>query len=260
MRPGHLYGHCGDVGGVPLRTVRGEWVTMFESDRTPVVVRATDPILHNGVCVALRSRDEVRVVDGDAAGPAVVALLVADRLDEPMTRLLSALHHQGFTRIVLVAGEVDDNEILNAVEHGVCAVARRADAGPEVLVRLIKAAAAGEGALPPDLLGRLLNRVSRLQRQVLQPRGLHLGGMSNRETEVLRLVAEGLSNTEIAGRLVVTEETVKTHVSRILSKLGLRDRTQAVVVAYESGLVIPGRLADVSSSRRAAGGSRRLPS
>ncbi|MEU5263424.1 response regulator transcription factor [Amycolatopsis sp. NPDC021455] len=210
---------------------------MFESDRTPVVVRATDPILHNGVCMALRSRDEVRVVDGEPDGSAVVALLVADRLDEPMTRLLSALHHQGFTRIVLIAGEVDDNEILNAVEHGVCAVARRADAGPEVLVRLIKAAAAGEGALPPDLLGRLLNRVSRLQRQVLQPRGLHLGGMSNRETEVLRLVASGFSTQEIADELCYSQRTVKSILHDVTNRFQLRNRSHAVAYALREGLI-----------------------
>jgi DNA-binding NarL/FixJ family response regulator len=202
-----------------------------------VVVRATDPILHNGVCMALRSRDDVRVVDGEPDGSAMVALLVADRLDEPMTRLLSALHHQGFTRIVLIAGEVDDNEILNAVEHGVCAVARRADAGPEVLVRLIKAAAAGEGALPPDLLGRLLNRVSRLQRQVLQPRGLHLGGMSNRETEVLRLVASGFSTQEIADELCYSQRTVKSILHDVTNRFQLRNRSHAVAYALREGLI-----------------------
>jgi DNA-binding NarL/FixJ family response regulator len=213
---------------------------MFEPNRTPVVVRATDPILHNGVCMTLRSRDDVWVVDGESADPTttpLVALLVADRLDDSMTQLLSALHHQGFTRIVLVAGEVDDNEILNAVEHGVCAVARRADAGPEVLVRLIKAAAAGEGALPPDLLGRLLNRVSRLQRQVLQPRGLHLGGMSNRETEVLKLVASGFSTQEIADQLCYSQRTVKSILHDVTNRFQLRNRSHAVAYALREGLI-----------------------
>ncbi|WP_103341063.1 response regulator transcription factor [Amycolatopsis sp. CA-126428] len=207
---------------------------MFESERTPVVVRATDPILHDGVCTALRSRADVRVVDD---GTALVALLVADRLDEPMTRLLAALHHQGFTRIVLIAGEVDDNEILNAVEHGVCAVARRADAGPDVLVRLIKAAAAGEGALPPELLGRLLNRVSRLQRQVLQPRGLRLGGMSDRETEVLKLVAAGHSTQEIADELCYSQRTVKSILHDVTNRFQLRNRSHAVAYAMREGLI-----------------------
>ncbi|MEU4521016.1 response regulator transcription factor [Amycolatopsis sp. NPDC024027] len=207
---------------------------MFETERTPVVVRATDPILHDGVCTALRSRADVRVVDD---GTALVALLVADRLDEPMTRLLAALHHQGFTRIVLIAGEVGDNEILNAVEHGVCAVARRADAGPDVLVRLIKAAAAGEGALPPELLGRLLNRVSRLQRQVLQPRGLRLGGMSDRETEVLKLVAAGHSTQEIADELCYSQRTVKSILHDVTNRFQLRNRSHAVAYALREGLI-----------------------
>ena len=101
--------------------------------------------------------------------------------------------------------------------------------------------AAGEALLAPAVTRRLISEFSRIRpRQATPPTAMAaLRELTPRETEVLRLIAEGLSNPEIAARLVVTEETVKTHVSRVLGKLGLRDRTQAVVTAYESGLVVP---------------------
>lgn len=210
---------------------------MFDSGRTPVVVRATDPILHNGVCMTLRARDDVWLVDEDAAESSTVVVLVADRLDDTMLQTLDSLHCKGFTRIVLVAGEVDDNQMLSAVEHGVCAVSRRSDTSTDVLVRLVKAAAAGEGALPPDLLGKLLNRVSRLQRQVLQPRGLHLAGMSSRETDVLKLVASGLSTEEIAAELCYSQRTVKSILHDVTNRFQLRNRSHAVAYAMREGLI-----------------------
>jgi DNA-binding NarL/FixJ family response regulator len=210
---------------------------MIGTARTPVVVRATDPILRNGVSMALRTRDDVWLVDEKSADGDTVALLVADRLDANMTQVLRSLQGQGFTRIVLIAGEVDDNEILSAVEHGVCAVARRADTTPDVLVRLVKAAAAGEGALPPDLLGKLLNQVSRLQRQVLEPRGLHLAGITSRETEVLRLVASGLSTQEIAERLCYSQRTVKSILHDVTNRFQLKNRSHAVAYAMREGLI-----------------------
>jgi DNA-binding NarL/FixJ family response regulator len=104
--------------------------------------------------------------------------------------------------------------------------------------------AAGEALLAPAVTRRLISEFA--QRTTVQPKPLPaLEELTARETQVLKLMAEGLSNPEIAGRLVVTDETVKTHVSHILGKLGLRDRTQAVVAAYETGLVVPGaRLAE----------------
>jgi DNA-binding NarL/FixJ family response regulator len=102
----------------------------------------------------------------------------------------------------------------------------------------VRVVAAGEALLAPAITRRLIGEFAR-QRPRAVGGATRLGALTPRETDVLRLIAEGLSNPEIATRLVVSEETVKTHVSRVLSKLGLRDRTQAVVAAYESGLVVP---------------------
>jgi DNA-binding NarL/FixJ family response regulator len=113
------------------------------------------------------------------------------------------------------------------------------DVTAERLFDAVRVVAAGEALLAPAVTRRLITEFARL-RQTPVASGTALAALTPRETQVLRLVAEGLSNPEIAVRLVVTEETVKTHVSRVLNKLGLRDRTQAVVTAYETGLVVPG--------------------
>jgi len=207
------------------------------TNRIQVLARATDPILQSGVRGALRTRPEIWLVDEDADVARTVALIAADRLDERTMQLLKALQGKGFARIVLVSGELDDTEMLTAVEAGVCAVARRADSTPDTLVRLVTAAAAGEGALPPDLLGRLLNRVSRLQRHVLEPRGMQLAGITNREGEVLRLVASGLSTKEIADKLCYSQRTVKSILHDVTNRFQLRNRAHAVAYALREGLI-----------------------
>ena len=117
------------------------------------------------------------------------------------------------------------------------------DATAERLFDAVRVVAAGDALLAPAVTRRLISEFARI-RAPAPRRGRPapaLAALTPRETEVLRLIAEGLSNPEIAGRLVVTEETVKTHVSRVLAKLGLHGRSQAVVAAYESGLVVPAR-------------------
>jgi DNA-binding NarL/FixJ family response regulator len=113
------------------------------------------------------------------------------------------------------------------------------DVTAERLFDAVRVIAAGEALLAPSVTRRLISEFALMRPKADAHSAAVLAALTPRETQVLRLVAEGLSNQEISARLVVTEETVKTHVSRVLSKLGLRDRTQAVVTAYESGLVVP---------------------
>ncbi|CAM5710277.1 MULTISPECIES: response regulator [Streptomyces] len=113
------------------------------------------------------------------------------------------------------------------------------EASAEQLAEAVRVVAAGDALLAPGVTRRLIAEFSRLDPRPRTPLRRRVGDLTERETEVLSLIAQGLSNAEIAVRLVVAEQTVKTHVGRILVKLGLRDRTQAAVFAYESGLVRP---------------------
>ncbi|MCO6011708.1 response regulator transcription factor [Actinoallomurus purpureus] len=113
------------------------------------------------------------------------------------------------------------------------------DVSPEHLVAAVRLVRSGDALLAPSITRRLVERFARRDDQAAT---LHrdLSTLTPRELDVFRLLAKGLSNAEVAGRLQVSDATVKTHVARILSKLGLRDRAQAIVVAYETGLVTPG--------------------
>jgi DNA-binding NarL/FixJ family response regulator len=113
------------------------------------------------------------------------------------------------------------------------------DVTAERLFDAVRIIAAGDALLAPSVTRRLIGEFARQRSAPAAAVIPRLDQLTRREVEVLQLLAEGLSNPEIAARLVVTEETVKTHVSRVLRKLGLRDRTQAVITAYETGLVTP---------------------
>src|SRR5580658_7265979 len=147
---------------------------------------------------------------------------------------------QGGPRILILTTFDLDDYVYDALCAGASGFLLK-DVTAERLFEAVRVIAAGEALLAPAVTRRLISEFSRIRpRQATPPTAMAaLRELTPRETEVLRLIAEGLSNPEIAARLVVTEETVKTHVSRVLGKLGLRDRTQAVVTAYESGLVVP---------------------
>jgi DNA-binding NarL/FixJ family response regulator len=205
-------------------------------DELTVYIHADDPILRAGLATQLRPRTEVRVIDAPEPGRTTVALIVADRVAEPTLRSLRALQRLG-ARLVLVVAELDDSDLVAAVEAGVAGVVRRAEASPDRLVQVVQSAAAGDGALPPDLLGRLLSQVGKLQRQVLWPRGLTFGGLAEREIEVLRLVADGFDTAEIAAKLSYSQRTIKNILHDITSRLHLRNRSHAVAYALRHGLI-----------------------
>jgi DNA-binding NarL/FixJ family response regulator len=138
--------------------------------------------------------------------------------------------------IMLTTFDVDDY-VFDAIRAGASGFLLK-DAPPADLIAAVEVVARGDALLAPSVTRRMIEHFVRESAPRSQP--TPLPPLTERETEVLVLVARGLSNAEIAAELVVAEQTVKSHVSRVLGKLGARDRAQAVVAAYEGGLVVPG--------------------
>jgi len=210
-----------------------------------------EAMVRTGLRLILETEDDLRVVGEAATG--VEAIEQASRLDpdvvlmdvrmprmdgvEACRRLVEASN----AKVVILTTFDLDEHLFSAIRAGACGFLLKASP-PEELVSAIRAANDGNALVEPRMTRRLLDEFAR--RPAMVPSGeipSRLGELTERELDVLREVARGLSNVEIGERLYIGEATVKTHVTHILSKLGLRDRIQAVVLAYESGLIEPGR-------------------
>ena len=222
-----------------------------------VVVADDQPLVRSGLVLLLQADAGVRVVAEAADGREAVERAHQHRPDLVVmdlrmpgtdgvtaTRLLTADPADGasanhLTKVLVVTTFDDDESVYGALRAGASGFLLK-QAAPRDLLTAVRAIAAGEAWIDPAVAGSVIAALASLPRPgTAAPAPLHR--LTPRETEVLTLIAHGLSNADIRDRLVLSEATVKTHVSRILLKTGSRDRAQAVSLAYESGLVTPRR-------------------
>ena len=214
-----------------------------------VVIADDQGMVRSGFTTLLNSEPDIEVIGEAVNGQEAITRAIELRPDVILmdvrmpvldglqaTRQITAM--DGAPRVLVLTTFDLDDYVYQALRWGASGFLLK-DASARELAEAVRVVAAGDALLSPSVTRRLIAEFARMG----APRGPSrktLQDLTERETEVLALVARGLSNAEIAGRLVVAEQTVKTHVSRVLMKLGLRDRTQAVVLAYETGLVQPG--------------------
>ncbi len=224
-----------------------------------VLLADDQALMRTGFRLILSSEPDMQVVGEAADGREAIELarrlrpdVVVMDIRMPTTDGIEATRRiveqvaDGPVRVLVLTTFDLDSYVIDALEAGASGFLLK-DAPPEQLVHAIRVIASGDALLAPSITRRLLDRLAGTR----APAGRPIPGLADlteRELEVLGLVARGLSNAEIADHLVVGETTVKTHVSRILAKLELRDRVQAVVAAYEAGLVQPGASEPASSA------------
>lgn len=216
-----------------------------------ILIADDQNMVRAGFAALLAAQEDMEVV-GDA-GNGVEAVEQAARLRPDVilmdvrmpemdgleaTRRLLETGGENRPRIIMLTTFDIDDYIYEALRYGASGFLLK-DAPPDDLIAAVRVVADGEALLAPSVTRRLITEFAR-QRPQTASHAVELDRLTEREREVLRLIAQGMSNKDISQRLFVVEQTVKTHVNRIFTKLGLRDRAQAVVFAYESGLVTVG--------------------
>jgi DNA-binding NarL/FixJ family response regulator len=221
---------------------------------SPIRVLVVDDqeLVRAGFCVILDAADGITVVGEAANGLQAVAaaresqpdvVLMDVRMPEmdglQATRLITAAGPEPAPKVVMLTTFDLDDYVYEALRAGASGFLLK-DAPRRDLIAAVQAAAAGNALLAPTVTRRLIERFARLPAE-LAPAPSQLASLTARERDILLQLARGGSNAEIAGALFVSEATVKTHIGHVLAKLGLRDRVQAVILAYEAGVVIPGQ-------------------
>jgi DNA-binding NarL/FixJ family response regulator len=220
-----------------------------------VLLADDQALIRAGFRVLLEAAGDIEVV-GEAVNGAQAVELARDRradvvlMDIRMpdvdgleaTQRIAADDDLAGVKVVILTTFESDEYIYQALRAGASGFLVK-DTEPEDLIHAVRVVARGDALLSPSVTRRLITSLASEPRRALARPAQSLSRLTEREREVLGLVAEGLSNDEIAGRLYVSPLTTKTHVSRIMTKLDARDRAQLVVMAYESGLVVPGSAA-----------------
>ena len=217
-----------------------------------VLLADDEKLIRAGFRVLLEAADDIVVIGEAVNGDEAVELATAERPDVILmdirmprvdgleaTRRISADDDLAGVKVIILTTFESDEYVYQALRAGASGFLVK-DTEPAELIQAIRVVARGDALLSPSVTRRLITDIaSRPERP--PPSDKVLSGLTDREREVLALVAEGLSNDEIAARLFLSPLTSKTHVSRIMTKLNARDRAQLVVIAYETGLVTPGR-------------------
>jgi DNA-binding NarL/FixJ family response regulator len=209
----------------------------MSTTRIRVWIYAEDPISQAGVSSQLRTRPEIQLVSASELDVAEVAVVVAETIDENILRVLRAIQRGTAPKTILIGAVLDEEGVVAGAEAGVSALLRRAEVTSDRLVNVITKVRSGQAEMPADLLAGLLGQVGKLQRQILAPRGLRFSGLTEREIQVLRLVAEGQDTGEIARRLSFSERTIKSILHDVTTRLQLRNRSHAVAYAVREGLI-----------------------